>query len=307
MSNCLITKLKGIVNNPSLPKIDELVIKVNRNTPLYIDSFISCRVVNGYFSNESFSTNLGTSMDSNSGTIFVTGGSTLFLSPKNRISTLFGGGNYSVTINVEDLAYIGNLPNFKWMNGCVVGNIDALKDKPFYAFSAQDNPGLYGNLSSILNPNIVMLGLARTAVKGNVSDFINCKSLDGNVSMPSKISGDLSIFNSEFSNVTMLTSENSSPDYILTGDMSRLNSKIEFLSFSGHTTNFTWKGTKGGKIIACDNCNFGNDLDAFLNNMAELEAGTYKTISVIGTRTSASDAAVATLQQKGYTVSVTPA
>ena len=307
MSNCLITKLKGIVNNPSLPKIDELVIQVNSNTPLYIDSSISCRVVNGYFSNETFSTNLGTSMDSNSGTIFVTGGSTLFLSPKNKIGTLFGNNNSSVTINVEDLAYIGNLPNFKWMGGCVVGNIDALKDKPFYVFDAQDCPGLYGNLSSILNPNIATIGLARTAVKGNVSDLINCKSLEGNVSMPPKISGDLSIFNSEFPNVTMLTSENSSPDYILTGDMSKINSNIEFLSFSGHTTNFTWKGTKRGKIVACDNCNFGNDLDAFLNNMAELEAGTYKSISAKGTRTSASDAAVQTLQSKGYTVSVTPA
>ena len=173
MSNCLITKLKGIVNNPSLPKIDELVIQVNSNTPLYIDSFISCRVVNGYFSNETFSTNLGTSMDSNNGTIFVTGGSTLFLSPKNEIGTLWGGGNSSVTINVEDLAYIHNNAVVKWMNGCIVGNIDALKDKPFYVFDAKNNPGLYGNLSSILNPNIAMIGLARTAVKGNVSDFIN--------------------------------------------------------------------------------------------------------------------------------------
>ena len=307
MSNCLVTKLKGIVNNPSLPKINELVIQVNSNTPLYIGSSISSRVVNGYFSNEAFDTNLGTSMDSNNGTIFVTGGSTLFLSPKNKIAKLWGSNKSSVTINVEDLAYIGNLPNFKWLGGCVVGNIDALKDKPFYGFDAPDNPGLYGNLSSILNPNITLINLGRTAVKGNVSDFINCKSLDGNVAMPSKVSGDLSIFNSEFPNVTMLVSENSSPDYILTGDLSKLNPKIEFLSFSGHTTNFTWKGTKGGKIIACDNCNFGNDLDAFLNNMAKLEAGTYKTISVIGTRTSASDAAVATLQQKGYTVSVTPA
>lgn len=307
MSNCLITKLKGIVNNPSLPKIDELVIQVNKNTPLYIDSSISCRVVNGYFSNEAFSANLGTSMDSNNGTIFVTRGSTLFLSPKNKIGKLWGGGNSSVTINVEDLAYINNNAVVKWMTGCVVGNIDVLKDKPFYAFDAKNNPGLYGNLSSILNPNIVIIGLARTAVKGNVYDFINCKSLEGNVAMPAKISGDLSIFNSEFPKVTMLTSENSSPDYILTGDMSKLNSKIEFLSFSGHTTNFTWKGTKGGKIIACDNCNFGNDLDAFLNNMAKLEVGTYKTINVIGTRTSASDAAVTTLQSKGYTVSITPA
>ena len=295
------------MNNTSLPKINELVIQVNSNTPLYIGSAISCRVVNGHFSDETFNANLGTSMDSNNGTIFVTGGSTLFLSPKNKIAKLWGSNKSSVTINIEDLAYIGNLPNFKWLGGCVVGNIDALKDKPFYGFDAPDNPGLYGNLSSILNPNITLINLSRTAIKGNVSDFINCKSLDGNVAMPSKISGDLSIFNSEFPNVTMLTSENSSPDYILTGDLSKLNPKIEFLSFSGHTTNFTWKGTKEGKISACDNCNFGNDLDAFLINMAKLETGTYKTISAIGTRTSASDTAVQTLQSKGYTVSITPA
>ena len=47
--------------------------------------------------------------------------------------------------------------------------------------------------------------------------------------------------------------------------------------------------------------------------MATLEAkfagedSWYKTISLIGNRTSASDAAVQTLQSKGYTVSITPA
>ena len=37
------------------------------------------------------------------------------------------------------------------------------------------------------------------------------------------------------------------------------------------------------------------------------DAPEYKTIYVSGTRTSASDAAVQTLQSKGYTVSITPA
>ena len=56
------------------------------------------------------------------------------------------------------------------------------------------------------------------------------------------------------------------------------------------------------------------DVDKMLVNQAKCQVGFnsnspswYKTIQIIGARTSASDAAVQTLQSKGYTVSITPA
>ena len=59
-------------------------------------------------------------------------------------------------------------------------------------------------------------------------------------------------------------------------------------------------------IISLPYAKMGNYIDAMLINQAKCQASTSsnKTISVNGTRTSASDAAIQTLQSKGYTVSV---
>ena len=96
----------------------------------------------------------------------------------------------------------------------------------------------------------------------------------------------------------------------LTGDMGTLPDNILF--FTGGSGKFTWTTSSRTYILATEKAHC-DKIDDMLNDMATKTAKFagdstwYKRIELIGTRTSASDAAVATLQSKGYTVSITPA
>ena len=89
-----------------------------------------------------------------------------------------------------------------------------------------------------------------------------------------------------------------------------------YVSFSSDiNSTFTW-GTRpsSAKILAIDGRAKIENIDKMLQDQAQCVVGfssgdnqAHKTISVTGNRTSASDAAVQTLQSKGYTVSITPA
>ena len=102
----------------------------------------------------------------------------------------------------------------------------------------------------------------------------------------------------------------------MTGDLAVLPSSLRFISFSGDKGSvLNWSNRpSSAKVIAVGGSPKVVELDKMLQDEANCSVGfnssdsnVYKTISVIGTRTSASDAAVQALQSKGYTVSITPA
>ena len=103
----------------------------------------------------------------------------------------------------------------------------------------------------------------------------------------------------------------------LHGDLSKFGTEVEENKnlFVSSPSSFTWSERPvSAVILALEDCNLGNYVDKMLQDQANCKASTasnpsswYKLINVKGTRTSASDVAVTTLQQKGYTVSVTPA
>ena len=99
----------------------------------------------------------------------------------------------------------------------------------------------------------------------------------------------------------------------LTGDLAILPSKLIFVSFANDKGSvFTWSTRQStAKIIAIEGNASLTNIDKMLQDQAQCQVGFLsndpvwlKTISVAGNRTSASDAAVATLQQKGYTISI---
>ena len=95
------------------------------------------------------------------------------------------------------------------------------------------------------------------------------------------------------------------------GDLSKMPSKLSFISFKyDKGSRLTWKNRNTKyPIMSIEGTAFLDNVDAMLinqSNCAESDE-TSKIIEVNGTRTSASDAAVQTLQSKGYTVSITPA
>ena len=102
----------------------------------------------------------------------------------------------------------------------------------------------------------------------------------------------------------------------LSGDLAVLPTSFRFVSFLGDAgSTFTW-GTRpsSAKIIAIEGKASLTNIDKMLQDQAQCQIGftssdgvVYKTISVAGNRTSVSDDAVATLQQKGYTISIAKA
>ena len=152
------------------------------------------------------------------------------------------------------------------------------------------------------------IGLNGTNVSGDISvlkNFTALKSLSVD-----NISGDISNLKG-LNNLSNIKSSNST----LNGDLATLPPNVTFLSLNKCTTTFTWgERPSSSKIVAMEGNIVISNIDTMLQNQAQCQAAITsssntweKIIACIGTRSSASDAAVQTLQSKGYTVSVTPA
>ena len=101
---------------------------------------------------------------------------------------------------------------------------------------------------------------------------------------------------------------------ICSGDLSKLANSLYFISFRDSTTRLTWtERDTSANIIAIEGSPNVDNIDKMLQDLANCKAAFpsettyYKNITATGARTSASDAAVQTLQSKGYTVSIIPA
>lgn len=121
------------------------------------------------------------------------------------------------------------------------------------------------------------------------------------------ITGDLSA-------LTQLTNlkECQAKEMRITGDLSILPDKVAFFSTQKGQTTLSWKGRRieSANIVAFEDVRLGNDVDNMLINQAKCTAKPlgdslwYNLITVSGNRTSASDSAVQSLKNKGYTVIV---
>ena len=98
------------------------------------------------------------------------------------------------------------------------------------------------------------------------------------------------------------------------GDIATLPASFVYL-FIGSNASISWTSRPStSKIIGIFGSPKLSNIDKMLQDQAQCVTGItsstpeyMKVISATGTRTSASDAAVQTLQSKGYTVSITPA
>lgn len=301
MNKCLVTKLNGVVNNDSIPKLGELIIEVNdangETLELYGTTYEDITVRT--------SGNVTLSNGSTNTIKKVSGAGKIFLSSMNdKYPTGI------ITWKSKKLAF----PNLRssFLKGCNTYNLDA------------------GGYEFQLKSNLYSLTIANARLEGTFGaiSIINCNSCVLNNDEP---------LNLNTLNVSNLTSFSWTAGKI-TGDISCLDSvhapnlvKQKNLDLWGNTSTLTGDVSKmlkdGGcvliskekvtwsnrpsdyKILAISGCNLGTDVDQMLIDQAKLDAGdTYyqKSIDVIGTRTSASDAAVATLQGKGFTISITP-
>ena len=246
----------------------------------------------------------------------------------NQTSAAYGSNKY---LNLSDLKYSNALTSLDLSGSQVTGDIANLKGLTALTTLNLSGSQVTGDIANLKGLTaLTSLNLRSTQVTG---DITNLKGLTALISLDLRfvpVTGDIAaimplsklnnaILNNVTGNIsaingTKLTSIIISNSGGLSGDIAKLKSDFVYLGLDNdNTSEFTWSSRdtnscifgNGGKPILLSN------LDDMLINMSQCRNGItstspiyYKTIQYQGNRTSASDAAVETLQQKGYTISI---
>lgn len=302
MGNCLVTKLNGAIEDTSMLRIGEMRVhfsKVDNPTNAMQQIVVAGTkegvleiIGNGHFTDETLTQNLGKTAK------VRTWQETLYVSEEVREVAILD--KYSITkllssypaqytsnksFDLSSLKYSRNLNNINYEGSGVYGDISNLKDCPLsYLYLMYTN--VEGDISSLAKMNLE--GIQISNIKGNISALYNMSNLTYVIFHKCELQGDLALLPNNMSSFLIDT------DAVSTFTWSNRPSDAKILSI-GYMTN--------------DPAPYLSNVDKMLQDQANCQVGSAsrKTIAVRGTRTSASDAAVATLQQKGYTVSVTPA
>lgn len=237
-----------------------------------------------------------------------------------------------VSGNIEDLKDLTAMSYLGLYNTQVSGDIKVLKNLTNLTFLGLHNTQVSGDIGYLKNLALSTLSLSNTQVSGDIKELKDLTTLTSFTLPNTQVMGDigylknltaltsLSVFNikvpltGDIGDLSTLTKcEDITLQYSkLTGDLATLPASCQFISFKNDMgSSFTW-GTRASssKIVAIEgNARLAN-IDKMLQDQAQCQVGSdpsNRIISVVGNRTSASDAAVKTLQQNGYTVSITPA
>lgn len=157
-------------------------------------------------------------------------------------------------------------------------------------------------------------------IYGNVSgDIASLKGLTALTSFTATYADKITFKAADFSEMPNLRSINvgtgGTPYTGEFGDVATLSPELIYLFLGGKYATIEWTARpSSSKIISIYGSPKLSNIDKMLQDQAQCVTGItsstpeyMKSITATGTRTSASDAAVQTLQSKGYTVSITPA
>lgn len=324
MGKCLITKLSGTISDSSILKLGEarLAVKkvnvpskdINKITLRYSSNETVSILGNGNFTNDSMVENKGktANLKANEGSnLFYSNADCEFSLPNKYNLLAISSFNPNSYFNIDSLKYSKNLSTLYFQNAKnVSGNISSLKDLSSVTYLALSGSSVTGDISYLKDlTNMTDILVQDCQISGDLSNLKNMTNLKSLGIFNTLISGDLS----NLKNLSKLSGNlKFSDNQTITGDLAVVPNGILWVQVSLSNPILTWTSTSRTNILAMENVRC-NNIDKLLNDMSALEAKFmgeqtwYKTISLIGTRTSASDAAVQTLQSKGYTVSITPA
>lgn len=308
-------------------------ITVNKNTPIEI-------VGDGYFTDKGLSANKGKSI------VLSEGPNTVYLSNDNivlailnkyNITELFyehlDGSAESTSakhkhINLEQLKYCSSLTNLTLISTSTTGDLSELSNLTALKYLSLSKTLVVGDISSLKElKSLFNLQLENTLIKGDISSLAgltNLKNIGLRNTQTNGNAGLLKCYNATnlyLSNVTFNVNDFSSFNKLvnviiynssISGDIATLSDTLSLLLVDNVTSrSCTWSSRKSSaKIISMPYYLLTDNIDKMLQDQAKCQAdatSSYKTIVAKGTRTSASDAAVQTLQSKGYTVSIIPA
>ena len=336
MAKCLITKLSGSTGNNELLRLGEMRIRIakvdnptkaTQGFSIEVNKPVTIEIVgNGYFTDETLTTNKGKTITLNQGfnDIFVSNdGVEIAILDKYSITKITyytvkssASNPYArnISLDISDLKYSTSVVSLDLLSTQATGNIGDLKNLTSLVMVELSGTGVSGNVGDLKNlTSLSTLDLVGTNISGNVGDLKNLTSLSTLGLSNNKVPLTIHIDDlSTLTNCKLFFFKNSK----LTGDLASLPASCRFISLSHNvSSSLTWSTrSSSSKILAIEGNALLNNIDKMLEDQAKCQIGIsdndpmyLKKISVLGTRTSASDAAVATLQQKGYTVSITPA
>lgn len=325
MNKCFMTKLQGVVDNTSLLKLGELRIGFSNNgnpgniqaIGMGVTNTVSLEILgDGYFTDSKGNDNLGKKMDFNYPALPVNiiGTTILSINGKYNLTTLSVSlKQTSVTyFCIDDLRASKELIKFNIESEYVTGNISSLSNLRKLYYVSVKNSKVTGDIASLSNlKELKYLNMTNTSLYGNINNLKTLSKLESILASNSNITGNIDVL---YNNSKLAEIYASNTDII--GDLAKLPESCTFISITNkNRTPFTWSTrSASSKIVAISgNPNIAN-VDKMLQDQAQCVTGITgstegykKNITATGTRTSASDTAIHTLQGKGYTVIITPA
>ena len=332
MGKCLVTKLSGSVNTDKLLKLGEMRIKFNsvsapsnktQGITLQSSKPITLKIVgNGYFTDKTLTENKGNTLSilPNSTTYIYVSNGDFYISIPDKYSltvlSLFAeevGSDDSVknkTVYLDQIEYSTLLTILRISSENVIGDIDSLKNlTSLTALNMSNLKNVNGDIDSLKNlSSLRLLQIVGLNLTGDIASLKALTSLE--TLMTTNLRGDVSALKPLTSLKTLWLKNGS-----FYGDCAALSPVLSIISFQtnlGNHSTLTWSERPSTScIMSIEGQPKMDNIDKMLQDQAKCQtsstASLIKIIEVIGTRTSASDAAVQTLQSKGYTVSITPA
>lgn len=297
MNKCLVTKLNGTIQGDDLFCLGEMRVKINS-----IDSpdsksqgfaFITSQkcvlktIGDSFFTDSTLVQNLGKTMEipanTETGVYVSNNDGYLCIMNKYSLQKMQLDPIYNVEdvrhenriVDIEQLKFSNGLTSLNLINSNSFGDLDYIKGLTNLSDISVYNSKITGNLSSLKNlTKLVKIELGE--VYGDINNLSQLSNLGYIFFNKGNQYGDLALLPANVTNIECIGS-------------------------------FSWsKRAASAKTFSIKGNVEMTDIDNMLKDQAACVKSSSGVIQVIGTRTSASDDAVQTLQSNGYTVSVTP-
>ena len=307
MGKCLITKLKGSVSGADLPVLGKIRIELLDKTNDYHSNsqgYIQVKNSNIEWAGAENVVN----KDSTTRIIYFKQpkSGTAYCSDKYNVSEIMTVWMYAADVKFEDLnKYCKNLTSLLLSNSGQTGDLSEIAGLRLTKLSLSRSK-VTGDITSLPNRYLwTSLEISNNkTISVNMKDLSICTGLINLTLTDSMSTGDLANL-STLTNLETLDVKNTS----VNGNLSSLAGLSKLFYFINWNLQNTWSSQdlrpSSSKIISGQfRFATATDTDNFLINMAKCQASDRKQFYFQQShRTSASDAAVSTLQEKGYTLS----
>lgn len=307
MRKCFITKMNGSTGSADLPVIGKIRIKLlDKTNDNHSNSQGYIQVENSTI--EWAGEEKPVSTETNSYTIYFKQpkSGVVYCSDKKNVTSITTSWMYAADVKFEDLnKYCRNLTTLDLNNSEQTGDLSEIADLRLTRLYLSHSK-VTGDITSLPNRNLLtILDISNNkTISVNTQDFSICTGLTNLNLIDSMATGDIANL-STLTNLEKLDVKNTS----VSGDLSSLAGLSKLFYFTNWNLQNTWSSQdlrpSSSKIISGQfRFATATDTDNFLINMAKCQATDIKQIYFQQShRTSASDAAVSTLQGKGYTLS----